>query len=368
MNPSPVRDMPTRDVSTKTRASSGLLHRLYQGITFILTGLTLFYTLAMLLLAVLWWLLPTRLGIIELTNIFAFIFFLPLPLLVLLALLLRPWLLRLSVVALLVLFLVEMGAAMLPHLPHPAPDTPPALRVITFNELFETSDAASKLDVLLAEDADVIALQELTDPLALALAQHTNEYPYQVLHPRAGPPGMGVVSRYPIEHAELAGPEAGFDMQRVVLNVDGTQVTMLNIHPVPPRMHAPSTRSRLTSLLLADYDTSIRDAQIAYILKSIRSTTGPLIVAGDLNTSDREPMYAPFDALLHDAYGEAGWGPGFTYSNTLYVRGKTISTPVVRIDYIFSSSDLVPLEAWVNCEAKASDHCMVVADLGFQHN
>jgi len=314
------------------------------------------YLLGLGILAALWLLTSWRPAWLVALNIFAPYLLVPLLALLPLALVWRSR----TLLALALLYGVAGGVLFVPQmLPVlPRPNMAPALRVVTFNQLYANRDVAGTLDVLLAQDADIIGLQELSPELTYALAQHREQYPYQALNPYELPGGLGLVSRYPLEQVELLEDTRGI---RGIVTVDGQQVTLINVHPSPPSgligMRVPLMRE---PLLVGTYDPQRRNAQLARVREIVDATPGPLVLLGDFNTSDREPIYEEFAARLHDAFDEAGWGPGYTYSN----HWRWL--PQVRIDYIWSSAHLLPLEAQVSCAAHASDHCLVWADLGWQ--
>jgi endonuclease/exonuclease/phosphatase (EEP) superfamily protein YafD len=315
------------------------------------------------ILVVLWALFPEDNSLVALTNIFAPYFFVPLAILLPLALVLRLRVLLWPGFGLLVLAGVLFVPAMLPSAPRP--ETKPVLRVATFNQFYTNSDVDSTMAVLLRQDADIIAVQELSHPVQQALDELEQQYPYRVLQPHHLPGGLGIVSRYPLTQIETL---EGIRALRATVQIDDQPITFINGHPSPPAGSA-LLRLPFTQLYLPTYDPSRRNEQLAHLLAVIPTVEGPLIVAGDLNTADREPMYRRFAALLHDAHAETGWGPGHTYSNHgwgmhgIYAQ----ALPRVRLDYIWSGGGLVPLAAHTNCEIAASDHCMVVADLGWQN-
>jgi endonuclease/exonuclease/phosphatase (EEP) superfamily protein YafD len=111
------------------------------------------------------------------------------------------------------------------------------------------------------------------------------------------------------------------------------------------------------------YDTVGRLSQANRLLQASRSVSGGLIMLGDFNTGDREPGHAVLSSELHDAFGETGWGFGFTFPNDKRMGPITIPIPLVRIDYIWTRGPVVPLASYTNCDDGGSDHCMVVADL-----
>jgi endonuclease/exonuclease/phosphatase (EEP) superfamily protein YafD len=339
-----------------------MLHKYGRACKFIILAVAALYCTLLPILVALWALFPEDNSLLALTNIFAPFLFAPLAILLPLT-----WLLRLRVLlwpgmGLLILAGVLFVPGMLPTAP--GSDTAPVLRVVTFNQLYSNSDVDDTLAVLLRQDADIIALQELSYPVQQALDELEQQYPYRVLQPHHLPGGLGIVSRYPLTQVETLEGIRGL---RATVQVEGQPITLINVHPSPPN---GSTALRLpyTRFYLPTYDPSRRNEQLAHLLAVIPTIEGPLIVAGDLNTADREPLYNRFAALLHDAHSETAWGPGYTYSNHGWVLGHEYAQwlPRVRLDYIWSSGGLVPVAAHTTCEVEASDHCMVVADLGWQ--
>ncbi len=331
----------------------------------ILAGWIWFYLLVITGLTVLWLLLPQLGAQLGLLNIFAAYLFAPLLLVLPLALWLRSRAMLVATAALALAWGVLFVPGMLPDRADVPVDTAVTLRVITFNQLYNNNDPGGTLAVLDAQQADIIVLQELSRGVAEAFQQRQTRYPYQVLNPHHLPGGLGIVSRYPIENVV---PLAGIRGVRATLTVDGQAITLINVHPNPPAV-LRNVRLPLTQRIVPvpAYNSDARNDQLTHLLNVLSTIDGPMIVAGDFNTSDRELIYDRFDAVLHDAYAEAGWGMGHTFLNTN--RGVDRSLlhllPRVRIDYVWSSTDFVPLDAAVNCEITTSDHCMVVADLGW---
>ena len=72
----------------------------------------------------------------------------------------------------------------------------------------------------------------------------------------------------------------------------------------------------------------------------------PLIIGGDFNNPPRQGLSGMMSGRLTDAFSGAGTGFGWTYSST---------HPVVRIDHLYSSQELVPTFAEVG-PSFGSDH------------
>lgn len=327
-----------------------MLHRL-------LIGGTLLYCVGVLGLALLWngeirenmWL--------ELANIFAPHLFAPLLLLLPAALFVHSRWFRGAVLGLSLTFLVLAGPSLIPASPGRV-TAAPHFRIATWNVLYKNRDIASIIATLRAQDADVITLQELTAGQANALQQQLSaEYPYQLLLPNE--PHIGILSRYPfVTTANPSGP-----WRQVTLDLRGTPVTLINVHLATPQLETRDLPVLNREVIVEDYDTRRRARETAELLRVNDSISGPLIMAGDFNTSDREPSYTAFHARLHDAYRETAWGFGFTFPRNISFGPLPIPFPLVRIDYVWSGGGVTPVSSYTVCHGHASDHCMLVADL-----
>jgi vancomycin resistance protein VanJ len=318
------------------------------------------YCVGLIALSALWSFVPNAHWSIAFSNIFASSFFLPLLLFLPAALLVRsPWMYvvtGLPVVAFLALF----GTRFLPRVGRPA-FRGTTLRVATFNQLFLNSNTDRMLAAIRAQNADLVAMQELVPTVAEAMQLNLKTiYPYQILSPANNVGGVGLLSRYPLEPGD---PADGAARQWAILRVAGQAITVVNVH-----VHFSGV-SRLRSQRFGSlpyfrmYDTSGRLYQANALLRAALKVSGGLIMMGDFNTGDREPGYAVLASELHDAFGETGTGFGFTFPNRKRIGPITIPVPVVRIDYVWTGGSIVPAAAEVNCDNGGSDHCMVVADL-----
>lgn len=321
-------------------------------------GVVLAYCITMLGLVSLW-----KSGLdtwwVVLTNIFALYFFIPLLFLIPLMPFMRSGWFRASTLTLTVVFLVLFKPYLVPEIVSAEGDA--HLRVMTLNVLFSNRQADAVISTIRSQNADVVALQELPQPLAAALRQQLHTaYPYQLLEPAMPPYGLGLLSRYPFESIPDA---AGFAHQRVVLDVRGQPVTLINIHLTPPRIEARDLPLVHAEVLIHNYNTGTRAEEISALLQAIDTTPGPLVVLGDFNLSDREQPYTAFAARLHDAHAETAWGLGATFPTNTTLGRLPIPFPLVRIDYIWSGGGITPLRAHTACNSPGSDHCMVIADL-----
>lgn len=241
----------------------------------------------------------------------------------------------------------------------------PTLRVMTFNVLGRVGDPMHAVASIQHEDPDVIFLQEVTGEYATIFRQTLKQdFPYQIIDPGTRSSGMAVFSSLPIERAEvvLTGDWRG-DPQVLFLEWRGQQITLVNFHTISTGAIWP----RWVRYTFAQREESMAElAQFA--ADAIR--LGPVIVAGDANLTRLNDGYQTLDAVLDDAWWEAGTGLGHTFPAQIepddwLTRVSFFFIPhwLARIDYIFYSDHWQPSRTWLAEFYGGSDHRGVVTDL-----
>jgi endonuclease/exonuclease/phosphatase (EEP) superfamily protein YafD len=231
----------------------------------------------------------------------------------------------------------------------------PTLRVMTTNVLGFNTRVDGLVAALRASHADVIAIQELSPLHAAALQRDLlADYPYQVLDPREGVSGSGVISRYPLSPTgeTLPGPWLGTPH---VLRVEapGGPVTFIRFH-AHSGIHRVVTREQAAEVLAA----------------YAAAHPGPLIVAGDLNATGLSTAHRTITRHLRDAWEERGHGLGHTFpgaaspgSSRPRIAGILVPQWLIRIDYIFYSDHFTAQSAAIGPWDGTSDHRPILADL-----
>ncbi len=251
------------------------------------------------------------------------------------------------------LFLLNYGPRFLPKSSAPSPA---AFTVATYNVYWRNFDYPRIIETIEELDADIVALQEVEDPLAAVLGtQLRAHYPYQVRAPE-----QMILSRYPIlEHQPVTlGGHSSARAQRAVIDIQGQAVVVYNAHPRAPRLLTtplPGLHRRV--IIGLDTQDSARDLQD--LSRMLRAEKGPLIVLGDLNVTDQHVQYAAVRGDLSDAFLAAGWGLGLTFT-----QSRRLKIPSWRLDYVLHSAQLRAVEAWLG-DFGGSDHRPVAAALSF---
>lgn len=315
-----------------------------------------------------WW--------VQLLTLFSPLFFLPLPLLLALSWLNRDMSSALWLLLPALLFCLVYGQQFWPKSKKgtrfniAASQTPPPtnLRVMTWNILYVNSNVEAALTAIQSQRPDILALQELGVALANGLVETLSaDYPYQALFASDSPSGYGIFSRYPI--TQSIPPKRHGDhhwCHEVTITVGSETITFINAHPRIPDIHL----ARLAGIPIpVGFDTELQDVQLRRLLQRVDQVSGRLLVTGDFNLSERQPMYREFVCRLHDAQQEAGWGWGFTFPTNLaildYFKVPIPALPMLpflRLDYVFYNDGWQPLRTYSG-RATGSDHRYLVVDL-----
>ncbi len=273
-------------------------------------------------------------------------------LLVIIALLLRMPRIALLLAPLGLAFVILYGGLLLPSSAR-ADSTEPALVVYTHNLHAMTDGLQAAADAIRASGADVVAVQELTEPAAEYFRATLGDvYPYQQMNPVGlSTGGTGILSRWPLEDAETWF--SSMAQMRVTVNSPNGPFAFYSAHPPPP------------SWFLQAFDSSSRAAALTTILERAAQETLPVVLAGDFNLTDQTSDYQRIiGAGFRDAFREAGWGLGLTFADfSVYYPLLAVAPPFIRIDYVFASDDFTVVDASARASAAGSDHYPVRAVL-----
>jgi vancomycin resistance protein VanJ len=303
-----------------------------------------------------------RFTIIGLLNFAAIFLFVPLALVLVVAITCRNRWLGVGFILGTVALFWFWGDLFIPKLDqHPPGET--TLSVMTYNVLAWHNQYEPILDTIRAENPDVLLLQELNNGLANRLQNDLiDEYPYQVLDPVDNPTGIGVISKFPIQPSEVTLPQlwAG-GPQALDLDWKGEQITLVNFHMFPTTGIWP----------LDEVDRSIRfREQEARILAGLANQSGSSIMGGDANTTSLSDAYKTITSVLTDAYRAAGTGLGHSFpgstipgSDRPHIGRLYLPAWLVRIDYVFHSKDWITISARTAHIDGVSDHRGVIVEL-----
>lgn len=212
------------------------------------------------------------------------------------------------------------------------------LRVLTHNVDAANPDPDKTAQDLIAADADVMALEELTSSdLKVYKAAFAKLYPYQVSRDT-----VALWSKYPV--VETTSVDVGFKWTRALraeVSTPEGKVAVYVAHLASVRVGTSGFTSDQRNDTIKALGRQIADEKLAGV-----------IVMGDFNGTANDRSLAPLTAGLRSAQGAAGTGFGFTWPAKF---------PMARIDHILVRG-VTPTKAWV-MSSTGSDHRPVVAEL-----
>lgn len=256
--------------------------------------------------------------------------------------------------------------------------------VMGFDKLLK--DKSSDLNPILAyikrQDADIVCLQEFRystngDPHQLSeqdICSVLKKYPYYVHggSTKGGHMNLAVFSRFPILSSHNV--EYGTSMNASTIHellINGDTVTLVNNHLESnkltkadkalyeemindPNKNTVSAGGRTLLRKLADA-TAIRAAQVDTLAEILRHEARPaIILCGDFNDIPVSYAHRIMQGDRHDAYIDAGSGPGISYNQNKFY---------FRIDNILYDGPFKALRCRVDNSIKDSDHYPIYAYL-----
>jgi len=235
------------------------------------------------------------------------------------------------------------------------------MTVMTFNVANGLARPERLVGVIADADADLVGVQELSIDQAEAIeASLVGRYPFRVLHP-FGIPGKALLSKHPIVSSDLLYLYPNRPDLRTTIDLLGTHLNVIVAHPPPPRFKRRG--------LVTDPETH---DQVARLIETVHAG-GPALLMGDFNVLKLNRIYRQIAASgLIDVFHVAGRGPGYTLptrmANMAYKShrvGNVRIRPVLRVDYLWITPDIEPLESWVG-PYSGSDHLPVLARLAIR--
>lgn len=229
------------------------------------------------------------------------------------------------------------------------------LRVMTYNiHHGEGLDGRIDLERIAAlikqEKADIVSLQEVDRgvlrtqrrdlPAELSKLTGMNVYFDGNLKYQGGDYGNAVLTRFPIlqstnTHYKMLEPNEHRGVIQLVLDVNGRKLLLMNTHL---DFHPNGMAERLL--------------HVQTMKELIDSYKLPVIVCGDFNSTPDSKTHSAMKQYLRDTWEVVGKGRGNSFSS---------DHPSKRIDYLWISSELQPVQAWLP-KTTASDHLPVVAE------
>lgn len=315
------------------------------------------YPLGLLALTMFLLVTPQAQGPVALLKVFAPWLFVPLLFLAPLSLMRKMALLRMSLVAAALTFVIVHPPAFGPP-PSPPPEAQ-QVTILSWNLFVGAVPSATLRTTIMRYDPDLVLLQEANWEQVADDNVLLSAYPHHLIAPQVTAPGTLILSRYPLTESGVPVlPSPAWDMPRTTwakVQIADRSVLIVNSHPIPPRTFEPGCS------VFRCYNHGPRDAQIAelqsFLAAARQDHAGPLVLGGDLNVTEREPAFQFLAHGLIDAHRQAGWGFGGSWRPQTRVPWLPA---LIRIDYLLSADGAEPVAMTTDCSVAESDHCLIV--------
>lgn len=150
------------------------------------------------------------------------------------------------------------------------------LRVLSVNVSFRQFSARRLLELVREAEPDVVVIQELTPHAQSVLADLDTAFPYNHKFAADGPIGIGLWSRFPLESSRTFALGRAPAIEARVHAPQGS-FTVVGVH-----LRAPTAQRRAAA----------RNRELRALGAYSAAVEGPLVVAGDFNTTPYSPYFS----------------------------------------------------------------------------
>ncbi len=204
-----------------------------------------------------------------------------------------------------------------------------------------------------SEDPDIVLLQE--DRTSLEESKTVKESGAQIYTKHRIINSGTIITDGSNSHGFYADIEIDGKILRVI-NVY-LQPFKLQKHMVRPTSDAQVNKEKAKRLIFRFVPTfKAHQSQVQQIQSAVENSPYPVVLGGDFNSVPNSWEYYQFSEKLVDAFTEVGNGSGTSFHDYKFP---------IRIDYIFSSTDLKPVRYEVDRTVHLSDHFPVIAEFQF---
>ena len=203
------------------------------------------------------------------------------------------------------------------------------------------TDMSRLLALIDVEQPSLLLVQELTHRAKAQLQSLSVRLPHQFTVPRNDNFGIGLYSHWPIVNSEvLYLGDAKLPAIRADINVNGAVVAVIAFHPPPP----------IGRELYRE-----RNRQQRQLARYVAGLDGPVIVAGDFNSSMWSDHYRALEAISGLRNSRKGFGVLPSWPAHFFPLG-------IPLDHCLVSSDIVVVESKLGAGI-GSDHRPLVVRL-----
>ncbi len=152
------------------------------------------------------------------------------------------------------------------------------------------------------------------------------------------------------------------------VEIDGKKIRFINIYLEPFQLHKsmvkPSSSIEVNEVkakgLVKRFIPvfKIHSEQVDILKEFIQQSPYPVILGGDFNSVPNSYEYYTINSLLNDAFLDGGSGSGTSFHDYKFP---------IRIDYLFTSKEIICQKYSIDRTEKMSDHYPVLAEFSFKN-
>jgi len=227
------------------------------------------------------------------------------------------------------------------------------IKVLTYNVKYGSSGWENVRKYIHAQNADIILVQERDTNRAVRT--DLVKYPSVILKTK----------HKIIRQGDLINDDSKGNSFYADVSIRGKIVRVINVYLEPFRLNKnmlgmrdeyyreehPNKIQTILSKLFPTFRT--HEDQVRKIRKAVDNSPYPIILAGDFNSVPNSWEYYNLGKNLDDAFVKAGKGSSTSFHDFKFP---------LRIDYIFTSQNIIPKSYRVDYSVKLSDHYPVIAE------
>lgn len=225
-----------------------------------------------------------------------------------------------------------------------------SVRVLTCNMHYRVYDS-TPLDALLRDaKPDIVVLQEWHEKNQSAVLAEPGWHIRRTY-------SLMLASRFPIRKTTLLGKHSmrpeGL-VERCELDTPAGITTLFSLHLASPRLGLSQVAEKgEEGASSIETNSDLRWRQSEFIARQAEKVQGPLLLAGDFNTTSESLLFRRTWDGYTDAFTAAGWGWGYTF------KTRILGT---RIDHILLGKGWRCTQCWVG-PFVGSPHRPLLADI-----
>jgi endonuclease/exonuclease/phosphatase family metal-dependent hydrolase len=244
------------------------------------------------------------------------------------------------------------------------------LKVVAYNVRYYTYGLDNITNFIRESGFDIVLLSEnVVDSSKLEYLK-ANLKDYTILTDNGH--DLSLLSKFPVVYykivelptyiASLSGSNDIAELKRggthrsfihAIVDVNGTYVNFLSVRLIAGR---PKDKSLAESIRWGEYLLDAQDKELSVFLSYLHTLKGPVIFGGDLNVPPNSDIISEIKQYAYDSYlDNHPFGP-LTFKTSL---------PMIRLDYIFHSKDVIPKKSEV-IKIMLSDHFPISAEFLLQ--